>query len=559
MKKALRTLIVVIVVLTLALFAGWLWLRSSVYNEFIPALGQRIETLQISGYNVTYADIKVDWLRGWVEIEQVVLDKNPHDTTCLQPEFISAEKVRAEGVGLISLLLNKTLSLDVLTIENPHVHLRDGKLFSSAETSDQKPFTLGVDKLNISGARYTHIDSVGCMVAREVTGDITARGLALKFDPDEPFTYQTEAITITDAALHLPKAYYRIKLAHFSLTYPEGALQMDSIIVSPLLGNVEFGRAYGYEIDRFDAVIPSVKASGFKASFSDSAFVMADRVETQFILKVFRDKRLPFRAVQKDLPIVMMKNLPFGLRIDTLTVVRSYAEYQEKVPEATEPGKVYFDNLFATFHHIDNRSQTGNMEFSARSNLSGHGELNLNVRMPLETDKPSVARGSITGFPLPEINSMLTPSTQLVIEKGDMENLSFQFSFDKNQSAGELQLNYRDLKLVQLKDAPDGSTNDTTKDNLKTFIMNLFVFRKHMDERVPEEKRTGTIGFKRDANRSVFNYWVKSLVSGIKAAYNLPDQGSNVGKSPKEIRREERIARREARKARQAEKQRNRG
>jgi hypothetical protein len=38
---------------------------------------------------------------------------------------------------------------------------------------------------------------------------------------------------------------------------------------------------------------------------------------------------------------------------------------------------------------------------------------------------------------------------------------------------------------------------------------------------VQDDKRKGNIGFDRDTKRSVFNYWWKSVLSGIKSAYNL--------------------------------------
>ena len=42
-----------------------------------------------------------------------------------------------------------------------------------------------------------------------------------------------------------------------------------------------------------------------------------------------------------------------------------------------------------------------------------------------------------------------------------------------------------------------------------------------MDGNVPEHKRTGVIDFHRDTSKSIFNYWWKSLLTGIKSAYNL--------------------------------------
>src|SRR5690606_4301430 len=112
MPKVFRVLIIVCGLLALALIAGVIWLRSSIYAGISPAIDERLASLQLSGFNVRYDSIQVDWIKGVVRIDRLVLEKDPYDTTCLQPEFITADKVQAEGVGLVRLVLNKTLTLD---------------------------------------------------------------------------------------------------------------------------------------------------------------------------------------------------------------------------------------------------------------------------------------------------------------------------------------------------------------------------------------------------------------------------------------------------------------
>jgi hypothetical protein len=101
------------------------------------------------------------------------------------------------------------------------------------------------------------------------------------------------------------------------------------------------------------------------------------------------------------------------------------------------------------------------------------------------------------------------------------------------------QMNYQGLKVVMFKD-PQASENgkrkrkkkdeDGKKDNLKTFLLNTFILKKNMDGSLPEEERTGTISFERDKTRSIFNYWWKSLFSGIKSAFHLDKLKGKNGK-----------------------------
>ena len=50
-----------------------------------------------------------------------------------------------------------------------------------------------------------------------------------------------------------------------------------------------------------------------------------------------------------------------------------------------------------------------------------------------------------------------------------------------------------------------------------TLILNAFIVKKEMNA----EERKGVILFYRDNRKAIFNYWWKSLLSGIKSLYNL--------------------------------------
>ncbi|HEY0769513.1 MAG TPA: hypothetical protein VGD31_04205, partial [Sphingobacteriaceae bacterium] len=74
------------------------------------------------------------------------------------------------------------------------------------------------------------------------------------------------------------------------------------------------------------------------------------------------------------------------------------------------------------------------------------------------------------------------------------------------------------------------SEDDLRKDNFKTFIINAFLVKKNLDETVPAEKRSGTIHFERDRSRSIFNFWWKSVFTGVKSAFNLDKAEATVEK-----------------------------
>lgn len=550
-----KTIILIPLILIGAVTA--VWLRSHLLNDMGLTISKKIQALELSGFNVGYDSISIDWLRNVIEIDQLVLEKNPYDTTCVYPEFIKVGKVRAEGLGLISLIFRNVLTFDDVYLDDSRIVMRQNSLLKLDSVAQREnEFTLRIDRLFLRSIDFAYTDSIRCEPITGFKSTATIDNLEMDFRIDKPFAWKAMRLIVDSTEISLPRHYYTFRLKRVEYDFAHSRLQGDSIQVIPDLGKLEFGRKWGYEIDRFEGMIPFVKANDLSVSFVDSTTVKAGGAEIQMYLKVFRDKRLRFVKNKKLLPMAQLAELPFGLSIDSLKIIKSYIEYEE-FPEGTnETGRVYFDNLYATLLNIDNRNPVENTLLSAQSNLMGHGKINLFVTFPADPKKRSTLAGSIKNFSIPEINSMLTPSTNIKVESGQMKEMSFNFTFSAIRADGELELNYENLKLITFKEEQEKG-EALQKDNLKTFIMNTFIFRKNMDEDVPEEKRTGKVAFVRDDSRSVFNFWVKSVVSGIKSAYNL-DKAEAKGIEKKE-KKEERLSKRAQRRLKKAEKKRERG
>ena len=557
MFKARSKFIVATAVILLGI-GGFVWLRSYTIGQLSISLQQRIESLNLSGLNIHYDSIKVDWLRNTIEIDQLLLEKDLYDTTCIYPEFISVAKVRAEGIALLPLIFGKVLKIERLYLDSSRMVLRENSLFELDSTTQRKnEFTLKVDRVIMTAADYVYTDSARCAVVTSFKSNMSLTNIHLDFHVNRPLEYDATSIAFESSEIKVPDKLYTFRISSVMVDLFNKNVRADSIKVVPDAGKVEFGKRYGFEIDRFEGLVPYLKADGVSLAFKDSLQVKASLAEIQFYLKVFRDKRLRFVKKTKLLPVAALRALPFHLFIDSLKVTKSYVEYEEFAEGASEAGRIFFDNLYAVFNDIDNRAKSGDMRLSAHASLLGKGDLDVFVTFPLQKSKRATVRGSIKNFNIPEINSMLTPTTQIKVESGKMKELSFNFSFNTLRSDGEIELNYENLKLITFKDEEKTKGNKPEKDNLKTFIMNTFIFKKNMDEDVPEEKRKGTIMYVRDNSRSIFNFWSKSLVSGIKSAYNLDKVEAK--QSEKQLKKEERLTRREARRRKRAEKKKERG
>jgi hypothetical protein len=212
---------------------------------------------------------------------------------------------------------------------------------------------------------------------------------------------------------------------------------------------------------------------------------------------------------------------------------KSYVSYEEFQDGADSTGYVFFDNLYATIHNVDNTSYSisGETQLTAKGSFMGQGDIRVKAVCPWNKERKNTIKGAIENFKMSSINTILEPVAQIRVESGYLHSLDFQFAYNDKHAQGEIALNYNDLKLTTFKEVnskkndkeseADDEEPEMKKDGLKSFILNAFIIRKNMDEKVPEEKRTGIISFNRDPRKSVFNYWWKSVFSGVKSAYHI--------------------------------------
>ncbi len=107
-------------------------------------------------------------------------------------------------------------------------------------------------------------------------------------------------------------------------------------------------------------------------------------------------------------------------------------------------------------------------------------------------------------------NPMLVQNAAVRVETGNLKRLAFNFTYDDDRSAGDLLFEYDNLKVHIL------DKEDRTNKKVQSFFTNILVLQKG-NIRDDRSFREGTIAFERDKKKSLFNYWWKSLLSGIKS------------------------------------------
>jgi hypothetical protein len=516
---------------------AFIMMRSYVLKSVRTTLQEKFQALNESGFKVTYDSIFIDWQRNNIRVENLVILKNPYDTSCVYPEFISVHLMNIHGLSVFPLMLKRELNLKRISLDSMHAVMRMGSDFfgdSTVNAEKKNKFSFFVGTVNFNSAHVEYLDSATCDHIANFNSSFGLTEIKLGFFPDKPLEISLSTIRFDSSRLELPKAFYTLRMRGTNIDLKKGLAHLDTIRISPHYNKIMFGRKKGFQVDRAEGVIPFINLRGLTYHYHDSLSVHVEKSDMQMFIKLFRDKRLPFVKKLKVLPVQQLRKLSWGLKIDTFKIYKSYVEYEEFPINGEEAGKVFFDDLFAQVYKIDNdRNRTeGQMELYAKSSFMGDGELKMNSTFPYDVSKPCALGGSLNDFSMTKLNPMLEPAANAIVETGDLKKLAFKFNYNKVKSDGEVELNYKNLRLVTYKDEEKQKARskgvkkiaaeaEEQVDKLKTFVLNAFVIRKNMDERVSAEQRTGTIDFHRDTSKSVFNYWWKSLLSGIKSAYNL--------------------------------------
>ncbi len=493
--------------------------RYFIYTKIQKSIEEQLANLKYKGINIDYDYLNVNILTGKIEFYQLeaTIGKDSIPTlNCQVPHFL------VRGIKILPFLRDKSLVIDYITFQNATIRYTPQKenLLSDSSSNKMVLQNVTIGTIALPEVNCILMDSVKRDTILELAGTITLQSLDLERQIDS-LTSRQGKIKISDVTVTIPKEHYAAKVKLASLDVAEKTLTIDSMDIRPTLDKHKFMQVVGKEIDHIAAVVPYIRVRDINwLTYPDRALEIA-KIDLQFFARIFRDKRYPFiKNHTTVLPSHFIQKLPIKLSIDSIQLTNSYVSYEEFPEEGDSTGIVVFDRLFATITSLHNNPKIEQpAKMVAYSKFMGAGDLNVNFSFPYNVSKPYYVNGSLKNMPLVRLNRMLGAAAKVKIESGIMTNLEFNFSYDMLKSNGEVELNYEDLRILSLRENKREKKQAISL--IKTLLLNTLIIKKDMNEDMERDRRTGTIEFYRDTKRSVFNYWWKSVLSGIKSAYKI--------------------------------------
>ena len=206
-----------------------------------------------------------------------------------------------------------------------------------------------------------------------------------------------------------------------------------------------------------------------------------------------------------------LKRIPFYLNIKNTSITNSYLSIEQLHPASSVPGVLTINNINGYIHNLSNDDNhiknTDTMIFAAKGKLMNCANVSGSFRYPRGSQNEEFyCKIKADSLFLPQLNPFLENALFAKINDGTLYSANIIFRSDNIASKGISSFEYRDLKVSLNK----ADSVQEKKRKLLTLLANMFVKKKNT-------KKIGYIYAEPDSTKSFSSYWVKSILSGVKA------------------------------------------
>tara|TARA_R100001143_G_C3360981_1_gene135633 strand:- start:16477 stop:18096 length:1620 start_codon:yes stop_codon:yes gene_type:complete len=428
---------------------------------------------------------------------------------------LSIEEVSVSGINILSLLRREHIKLKRFNLHGVHLEaFQPDSIFisDSAMMRDPLPITISdiqFSELNLKLFESPLSDSTTTEV-QNLNGTIMSLNLSdiTKFNDS---TFEVIDISADHFNHFTENGYYEASLDSFRLNTITDQVSFSQFHLRPLLNAYEMALDLGYPIDNYDFKIPTFKIDQMDLnSWIEDGELTAGKITlSEPDILISRDKSLPRREREdRDLPHLLFKNLPYSVNIDTILTENGILRYQEEFAVENRAGGITFTEIDISLYSLENRSSEP-IYGEATALFMNQSDFDLNVMFSLDDNGSHTVSGNLYQLDLTTMNTTFENLVLIHLDSGVIQQLNFRFDANDDRAFGELLFIYSDLNL-RFIDAEQKTERGWNR--VRSFIANTFVIRS---DNSADDPRSGEIEFDRDKERSIFNFWVSSLSTGL--------------------------------------------
>lgn len=511
MRKILLILLALIVVIVLLNIGLNCWI-----NQQLPRI---IRENNNSPYDITYDNLEFSVFDRSIDVGRIVIvPKKAIGLKKNQPGiYAKVRSVHVSDFAIWDIVFRNKIRAHSITVESPEATIYKGKVAPDSKRSFGGAVAEPFSKIIYVSAIHINRGNMR-MAALNNTTLLKVTNLNLSVDgilmTDEtlsrkiPISYTSYSLRC-DSIFYRMNRFYKVLGDHFTAT--DSSLTLRNIRLDPTYSRKAFASTIPVEKDLYTLQIKNMILSklnwGYKGK---SLFVHSNKLLLDGInANVYRAKMPKDDMTERKLFSRMLREINFDLKLDTLHIRNSAVTYEEEKDFDNGAGKVSFTHFNAWARHVGSGFGQKKMP-----DVQIHVKCRFMDVSPMTTDWSFNVldqqdrfhiKGSILHFPAERLAPFTKPYSNTIVE-GDLDEVYFNFSGDRNQSRGKFGINYDDLKVKIYR-----KSDRKKKNKVLSAIVNLFV-KNDSKERV----KVTEIEVERNKHKSFFNLLWISAEDGLK-------------------------------------------
>lgn len=449
---------------------------------------------------------------------------------------LNAASLRFSGIDIPGILFKKTLRIKKICFEHPILKLK-------VEDSSLKQADTPVDLFRAIHSRFDsmHIGSFviengEAAISGEDSADLLVQVPQINLNwndirIDSSLAASGKTIESGDVTFalqnihgHLPGALYSFSVPSLSVNSKNSLVTIDSILLNPAVDKKKFGQLAGYQTDCITLKVSDIHAySGRLQELIEKQVVYVDSLEAgALMLSAYRDKNIPRKPKTQELPVMLLKKLPFQLTILKTTVHRADVTYEELAEGASQSGHITFNKVEATALHLTNETmEKDTLILKAKGYMMNEAEVASEIQFPLASDQ-FFTSVDMNAFDMKLLNPMIMNFAPVKIVDGKAKSVKMWFGANSSSGAGQMTFIYSDLQVGSLTE--NKSKANEVLNSLKNFVANDVILQQNNPNPKDNLLRVGKVEYKRNPRRSIINYVWNLTFSGFKSSIGLKEE-----------------------------------
>jgi len=415
------------------------------------------------------------------------------------------------------------ISIDTFKISHAlfvYKKIAGGKLRESLKEQKNIP-----DSLNFGKTLIHHFEiaetNVKLLTGQENQFKIERISLdELEGSSKESFHFAAVECSISGINYSIPGSYYKLAVDRLLVDSKMALLRVADLKIGCTYSKYMLGKKLGHQADYLETTIPRIEISKLDVMEITHKKLIADKlIIDNSSIYAFRDRRLPRELKEQPMLLGYLRQMPFEVRVNTFKINNAIAVSEEFPKVGTQTGMLKIERINLSMSPLLNHPHKNDPNYSntyLEASIMDAGTIQASIHSPITRNIYHI-KGAIKNLNLPKLNPSAENLGRFHIESGVLNDLDFQFTATEEKAYGEIVGEYHDLVIDRLKEK--NGVKKVAK--VPTFFLKHVIIPKNKDKSMSVEKRTGKIDYKRDPTRLVTFYFLKALLSGIRASFDL--------------------------------------